>query len=128
LRTFELLLDFDARLPDIAKPTARITLEASGQQVANRARRRVRQARPIDLGAKHVRQRVRRRLALEQPAIRQHLEQHDPEGPHVGALVYHGAARLLGTHVGRRAEDDPGPRVRRAQRVGQALASDLTHR
>ena len=39
---------------------------------------------------------------------RQHLEEHDAEGPDVGALVDRLAARLLGRHVGRGAEDQAG--------------------
>ena len=38
-------------------------------------------------------------------AAGQHLVQHAPEGPDVGALVHRQAARLLGTHVRGRADD-----------------------
>ena len=38
----------------------------------------------------------------------EHLPEDDAEGPDVGALVDRLAARLLGAHVGRGAEDHPG--------------------
>ena len=51
---------------------------------------------------------VRDRLAVEEPAAGQHLEQHDAEGPDVGALVDGLAPRLLGRHVGGGPEDQAG--------------------
>ena len=51
------------------------------------------------------RQHVRDVVARERAAAGEHLVEHDAEGPDVGALVDGLAARLLGRHVGRRAED-----------------------
>ena len=48
------------------------------------------------------------RLAVEQAPAGQHLEQDDAEGPDVGAPVDRLAPRLLGGHVGGRAEDEAG--------------------
>ena len=47
-------------------------------------------------------------VAAEHALPGQHLEQDDAEGPDVGALVDRLPARLLGAHVGRRAENDAG--------------------
>ena len=44
-------------------------------------------------------------VACERSRARQHLEQHAAERPDVRALVHRLAARLLGAHVRRRAED-----------------------
>jgi hypothetical protein len=50
-------------------------------------------------------------LGLERPLAGDHLEQHDPDGVDVGALVDDAAAdRLLGRHVVRRPDDDVGLR------------------
>jgi hypothetical protein len=65
----------------------------------------------------HAGQRVGHRVAGEQRAAREHLEQHDAERPDVGPLVDREPFRLLGRHVRRRAEDDPELRaVHRGQR------------
>ena len=50
-------------------------------------------------------ERVGDRLAAERGAAGEHLVEHAAERPDVGALVDGLAARLLGTHVGGRAED-----------------------
>lgn len=52
-------------------------------------------------------------VALERAQAGQHLEQHDAEGPDVGAPVRHLTARLFGAHVGGRAENPAhGGRIR----------------
>ena len=60
----------------------------------------------------------RHRLAVEEPLAGEHLEEHDAEGPDVGALVDRLAARLLGRHVGGRAEDHARLRCRVCASVG----------
>ena len=52
--------------------------------------------------------RCRRRCRRRTPAAREHLVKHAAERPDVGALVDRSAARLLGAHVGRGAEDHAG--------------------
>ena len=54
----------------------------------------------------------------------EHLEQHRAERPDVGALVDGPAARLLGRHVGGRAENHPRLRHGR-RRDGRRLAMTL---
>ena len=66
------------------------------------------QRRPVELARQDRREHVRHRLAVEEPLAGEHLEEHDAEGPDVGALVDGPAARLLGRHVGGGAEDEPG--------------------
>ncbi len=47
-------------------------------------------------------------LAREEAMARQHLEEHDPERPDVGALVDGLSSRLLRAHIRRGAEDETG--------------------
>ena len=72
-----------------------------------RERRRclARQRGPVRLPFEDAGERIGDRRCLERAASRQHLEQHTPERPDVRALVDRQAARLLGAHVGRRAEN-----------------------
>ena len=60
---------------------------------------------PVGIAGERLRDRIGPRLASKWRATRQHLEQHASERPHVGALVDGLAARLLGTHVSRGADD-----------------------
>ena len=100
--------DGDARLADVAQAVPRVAIEAPPQQALDARRRLGRQRRPIDLARQDRREYVRHGLAVEEPLAREHLEEHDAEGPDVGALVHGPAAGLLGGHVGGGAEDEPG--------------------
>ena len=97
-----------AGVRDVAQALAWVALEAAPEHVANRGWRPCGEAAPVDLAREDGGENVRDRLAVEQPLAGQHLEQHDTEGPDVGALVDRLAPRLLGRHVGGGAEDDPG--------------------
>jgi hypothetical protein len=101
----------EPRLADVAQPGLRVALEATLEQAAYasgcRRRQRAPRQRLLDDGREHV----GHRLAVEQTPARQHLEQHDAERPDVGALVDRLSARLLGRHVSRAAQDDPGGRA-----------------
>ena len=86
---------------------------------------------PVELVAQHRGERLGScpRRAKAAPAG-QHLEQHDAEGPDVGALVDRAAARLLRAHVGRGADDHAHLRVvsvaasaRRSPSSGRAESS-----
>ena len=101
------LLEHDARVGDVVQAVLRIALEAAAEEPADR-RRRVRRAAPRN------RSRVLRTPARvsdtvsagEERLAGEHLVEHDAERPDVGPLVDRSAARLLGRHVGRGAEDD----------------------
>ena len=75
-----------------------------------------RQRGPLHLLPQHGRERVRDVLALERPLAGQHLVQDDAERPDVGASIDGLALRLLGRHVGGRAEDHAELRRARGQR------------
>ena len=109
----------DARFPDVPQAELGVALEAAAEQLSYRVGRAGRQRAPIRLRLQHGRERVAHRLAFEEPAAGQHLEQQDAEGPDVRALVHGAAARLLGRHVGGRAEDQPrgGAGVRERRRL-----------
>jgi hypothetical protein len=59
----------------------------------------------IRFGADHRRQRLHDIVARKGAPAGEHLVEHATERPHVTALVGGPALRLLGAHVGRRAED-----------------------
>ena len=120
-----MLLEQDAGLADVAQAFLDVALEAAAKQARHGRRRRRRQQVPVEVRAQHGRQRVRDGLALEQALAGEHLEQHDAEGPDVGALVGRPPARLLGAHVGRGAEDDAHLRCGEDVSVGEWPGSAL---
>src|SRR4029079_15607225 len=65
-----------------------------------------RQEVPLRLLLQDGRENVRDRLAVEGGSAGEELEEHAAERPDIRALVDGAAARLLGTHVGRAAEDN----------------------
>jgi hypothetical protein len=79
--------------------------EGACQQLPQRPRRRLWKRPEVERRAKHIRQRVRDALAVEEARARQHLVHHHAERPDVRALVDQPSGRLLGTHVGGRAHD-----------------------
>ena len=89
-----------------------------------RRRQTGRQQRPVRLCTNDGRERVGEVVARKRARARQHLEQHRAERPDVRALVHRSAARLLGRHVGGRAENHPDLRHRgrrerrRIRRIG----------
>ncbi len=87
------------------------------RRLASRSRQRRRRRRigggvasgsaaEVDLGLQDSGERVGDRGGREERAAGEHLVEDDAERPDVGALVDRAAARLLGRHVGRGAEDD----------------------
>ena len=114
-----LLVQREPRFADVPQPAPRVALEAARKQPPHRKGRRVRQAVKADGLLDHRGQDVRDRLAVEELLAGEHLEEHDPESPDVGAPVDGLPARLLGRHVGGRAEDQArlGARVRERGRL-----------
>ena len=117
------LFERDARLPDVAQAVPRVALEATTEQAAQGRRGFGREAAPVGLLPEHASQHVGDHLALEQRPSGQHLEQDDSERPDVGPLVDRLAARLLGSHVGRRAEQDARLGVVLSDRRGERRAA-----
>ena len=74
------------------------------QQPANWRRRRGRKRRPVRLALENLAI-VSEAVSPRKAAAGQHFVQHAAEGPDVGPLVDRLAARLLGAHVGGRAEN-----------------------
>ena len=105
IRVRDRVLDRDACLADVAQPASgipfrqrRTSCRSAGGVAGGRASQEI-------PGARRPPAR-RSRSPREQPLARQHLVQHDAEGPDVRTLVDRPAARLLRAHVGRGAEDD----------------------
>ena len=89
-----------------------------------------RQCRPLRLAGQDRGEHVAHRFAVEELAAGQHLEEHDAEGPDVGAPIDRLAARLLRRHVGGGAEDQAGRGAgvgerRRLRQVGRRSARAL---
>ena len=104
-------------------PSARSIASAAGGGTSGRSSRTG--ARPH--GAM-LREDLPRRLAEKRRRPREHLVHHAAERVHVGAAVEGVAGGLLGAHVDRRADDEPGagdPLVRGgADRAGDAEVGD----
>ena len=109
----------DARFADVAQPAFRIPVEAAREQAPDDVGRARRQPLPLGLARDDGRERVRDCLLVEQPRPRQHLEEHDAEGPHVSALVDGTAPRLFGTHVPRGPENHARHGLRRREHGGR---------
>ena len=75
----------DTRFADIAKPRARVLVETSSQQPRD-VWRNVWMDVPVRLVARDGRECIGDRLTRERGSPRQHLVQHAPERPDVGAL------------------------------------------
>jgi len=91
-------------------------LEATPQQAADCGGRVAGESVEVDLRLEHGGQDVADHLSVEQPAADEHLVEHDPEGPDVGASIRRLALRLLGRHVGRRPQNLAAHRRRQGQR------------
>ena len=98
----------DPRLADVAQALLRVALQAAVQQAPDSRRGRGGQGAPVDVLPHHRGEDVRDRLALEQLAAGQHLEEDGAESPNVGAFVDGLPARLLRRHVGCGAEQEAG--------------------
>jgi hypothetical protein len=85
--------------------TPGILAQTSSQEASDGLRRVRGQPVPVRLGFLHLAEQLGYRPALECRASRQHLEQHATESPDIRPLVDWLSARLLRTHVRRRAED-----------------------
>ena len=97
----------DARLADVAQAVPGVAIETPPQQAADACWRRLRAAPSQSISWRTTAastsvtvspSKSRRPVSIS--------KKHDAEGPDVGALVHGLAARLLGGHVGRGAEDD----------------------
>ena len=102
------LVERDARVGDVVQPVLRIAFEAAGEQPAQLPGKRRGQRLPVDLLPQHGREHVADGLAGEELPPGQHLVEEDAEGPDVRTLVDGPSASLLGGHVGRGAQDEPG--------------------
>jgi len=100
-------LNRDSCFTDVAQALLRVFSQASSGELLNSRRRRRRQSTPLRLLHDHGSQGVGNGLAAEGLPSRQHLEQNNSESPNVGAPIHWLAARLLRTHVGRRAQNHP---------------------
>jgi hypothetical protein len=118
--------DLDSGVGDVVQAIRRVFLQAALDEPADRVRHVGGQRRPVRLALEQPRDTVGRGVRSERAAGREHFEEHAAERPHVGAFVHGHAARLLGTHVRRRAEDEPRMSARRGQvrRVGVGDLSD----
>ena len=105
-RAADQLIQHAPGLADVAQPILRIAREAIAHEPAQARRRVGGQRLPVDVACKHRGQRVRDVLRLVAATSRQHLVQHDAEGPDIRAAINGPALRLLGRHVGGRAHDD----------------------
>jgi hypothetical protein len=110
----------EAHVADVAHSLLAVFLQAAAQHGDDSRRHGGRQRRPVRIALQHRREHVRQRLAGEDGAARQHLEDHDAEGPHVAAFVDRFSGGLLGAHVGSRAENDSRLRHRR-RRDGEGV-------
>ena len=115
----------DARLADVAQALLRVALQAALEQGPEPRRRSRGQLRPVGFAHQNRRERVAHGLAGEEPLTCQHLEDDDAKGPDVRTLVDAPAARLLGGHVPRGAEDEPcvGHLARHGRRPGEPAAA-----
>src|SRR6188474_924884 len=82
--------------------------QAAGYQTTNGGWCRGGQRAPFRISRQHIREDIRYLIASERATPREHLEQHATEGPDVSALIDGLAPRLLGTNIGRSAENDAG--------------------
>src|SRR5688572_11165418 len=124
------VLELDPRVSGIAQPAQGILLETATDELPRARGRRRRQERRVGLPVEDGGQHVAGGRALERAPPAQALEEHAPQRPQIGAPVDVLPANLLGTHVGRRAEDQAGlaqqGAVRPAlQRLRQAEVEDL---
>jgi len=96
-----------ADVADVAQALARILLETVLDERPYGGRYAVQVRFVLD----DVRKDVSHLVGLEQSLASEHLVQDDAECPDVGAAIDRLAPRLLGTHVGGRAEHDADARV-----------------
>jgi hypothetical protein len=116
-------LELEARVARVAQAFARLLREAALDQLAQAGRCRGRKRARVDLLLQHRGQHVADRLAGERAPSGQALVQHATERPQVDAPVDRPAARLLGRHVGRRADEPACFRRQRAVVRGAAAVS-----
>jgi hypothetical protein len=83
----------------------RLAIQAANEQPTHLGRDGRGQRSPIDIRAQHGGEHVGDRVTFEQPLAGEHLVEHDPEGPDVGAFVDRLALGLFGRHVGGGADD-----------------------
>ncbi len=108
----------EARISHMLKADARIATQAAAKQPRDISRHGRGKRVPVGVVTQHGGDDLGDRPPGKRRASGQHLVEHAPECPHVGAHVHVLALHLLGTHVARGAEDD----ARRGDRVGRAVA------
>ena len=96
-----------ADVADVAQALARILLETVLEEWPYTGRHAVQVRFVLD----DVRKDVSHLVALEQLPAREHFVEDHAECPDVGAAIDRLASRLLGTHIGGRAEHDAGARL-----------------
>ena len=101
------LAEHEERGGDVADALFLILAQAALNQRADSSRHIRGQRVPVRLALEHRGERVGHVLSGEGAPAGQHLVEHASEGPDVAALVRRPALRLLGRHVGRRAEHHP---------------------
>jgi hypothetical protein len=100
---------------DVAEPLLQILAQAAREQLAQARRRPGGQPIVLDLTLDDRREDLGHVLACERGVTREHFVQQAPERPDVGLPVDRPPFRLLGRHVGGRAEDDALLRRRQAE-------------
>ena len=113
---------------DVTEAIVRILFETAPQQPLNSHRGLFRESAPVRFTLEHLHQSVRRRVAAERRASREHLVQHTPERPDVSLFVHWPPARLLRAHVRGRSDDGPcrsSDGGQRAARVRQFSGAEL---
>ena len=103
---WEIAVSVQRSISDIPQATAGVLLEAAPQGPVQPPRKIGREVVPGWIVCKYRGQHVAHGLASEEPSANQHLEEHNAEGPDVGALVDGLSSRLLGGHVRGGTEDD----------------------
>src|SRR6185436_4495310 len=81
------LLDVEPRVSGVAQTPAGVLLQASPEEVPNGFGNRSGQRMPVRLALEDRDEDVRRRLAVEGAAAREHLVEHAPERPGVRAPI-----------------------------------------
>ena len=103
---------------NVTNPILRLLLQAGSQHLPQARRRLLGQGVQVGVDPQHGSQRVGHVFASEGSLSREHLVEHSPECPYVGAFVDGLALGLLGSHIRSGADDHPHLRGRCRERDG----------